>query len=100
LLDLLCAHARPGRDCYGGFDRSVGVFALRHALITVEAPDADADQHDPGNVALLDEKPRDVALAFNHLVVGMTMGQVGLIVGHSFSRRFLEQPTQFSARFS
>jgi hypothetical protein len=36
LLDLLCVDSRPRRDRDGSFDRSVRVFALRHALIAVE----------------------------------------------------------------
>src|SRR4030095_4524089 len=58
LLDLLGLHSGPEGDGDGGFDRRVRVFALGHAPITVKTPDTDADQHDPGDVPLRDEKAR------------------------------------------
>ena len=100
LLDLLRVHSRPEGDGDGGLDRRVRVFALGHALIAVKAPDADADQHDPGDVPLLDEEARDVALALVNIVMAVSVCHIGLLVGHAFRRRFMDQPAHRCARFS
>src|SRR5262249_15660056 len=60
LLDLLGARAGPGDHHRGGADRDVGVLALRHGQVAVDAPDEREDQHHPGHVAGLGEEPRRV----------------------------------------
>ena len=57
----------------GALDRSVRVFALGHTAIAVNTPDTDSDQHNPGDLPLLDEEARDVALALDNLIVALTV---------------------------
>jgi hypothetical protein len=49
---------------------------------------------------LLDEEPRDVALAFSRHVVDLVMGHMGVTVDQLLRRRFTDQPPQTSARFA
>ena len=99
LLDLLRVHSGPEGDGDGGLDRRVRVFALGHALIAVKAPDADGDQHDPGDVPLLDEEARDVALAQVNIVMAVSVCHVGLLMGHGFRGDLWTSLRTASARF-
>jgi hypothetical protein len=85
LLDFLRVHSGPRNDGNRSFDRSIRVFALRHALIAVHTPDADTNQHDPSDVPLLDKEARDIALALDRLIVDPLMSHVGLIRDHGLS---------------
>src|SRR6185369_14602929 len=96
LLYLLRTDSGPWGDDDGGLDRRVWIFALGHTPIAGKAPDTDPDQHDPGDVSLLDEEARNVTLALVNIVIAVSVCHVIMCRGF---RGFLDQSARSGACF-
>jgi hypothetical protein len=69
LFDLLRCGSGPGTSRDGKTHGNVRVFALRHGCIAKIAPNEHPGQKHPGDVRVLDEKPRDIAAITDLLFV-------------------------------
>src|SRR5262249_38983184 len=58
---LVRVRARPWRHHHSRFDRNIGIFALGHVGVSVNAPNGRADQQHPRDMGMLHTKPRRIA---------------------------------------
>src|SRR5208283_80601 len=69
LFDLLRCGSRPWTSRHTEAHGNVRVLSLRHGCISEPAPNEHSSQKDPGDMRVLDEKPRDIAAITDALLV-------------------------------